>query len=77
MRLVRPAPEHKLPVILSPDEVRRVLAEVNLPVYRVCLTTIYSCGLRLMEGARLQVPGKSDRLLGKVITLSPEGEYRC
>jgi integrase/recombinase XerD len=55
LRLVRPAPEHKLPVILSPDEVRRVLAEVKAPVYRVCLTTIYSCGLRLREGARLQV----------------------
>jgi site-specific recombinase XerD len=55
LRLLRPAPEHKLPIILSPDEVRRVLAEVNLPVYRVCLTTIYSCGLRLLEGARLQV----------------------
>ena len=55
LRLVRPAPEHKLPVILSPDEVRRVLTEVNAPVYRVCLTTIYSCGLRLREGARLQV----------------------
>ena len=55
LRLVRPAPEYKLPVILSRDEVRRVLAEVQLPIYRVCLTTIYSCGLRLMEGARLQV----------------------
>ena len=55
LRLVRPAGEHKLPVMLSRDEVRRVLAEVQLPVYRVCLTTIYSCGLRMMEGARLQV----------------------
>jgi len=27
-----------------------------IAVYRVCLTTIYACGLRLMEGARLQVP---------------------
>ncbi|MGH3926362.1 MAG: tyrosine-type recombinase/integrase, partial [Pseudonocardiaceae bacterium] len=33
------------------------LAAVRIPVYRVCLTTIYGCGLRLMEGARLQVPG--------------------
>ena len=55
LRLVRPAREQKLPIILSRDEVRRVLAEVHVPVYRVCLTTIYSCGLRLMEGARLQV----------------------
>jgi integrase/recombinase XerD len=29
---------------------------VRIDVYRICLTTIYACGLRLMEGARLQVP---------------------
>lgn len=55
LRFVRPAPEHKLPVVLSRDEVRRVLALVRIPVYRVCLTTIYACGLRLLEGAHLQV----------------------
>jgi integrase/recombinase XerD len=55
LRFVRPVREHKLPVVLSRDEVRRVLAAVRIPVYRVCLTTIYACGLRLLEGARLQV----------------------
>jgi len=55
LQLVRPAPEHKLPVVLSRDEVHRVLAEVQIPAYRTCLKTIYGCGLRLMEGARLQV----------------------
>ena len=55
LRLVRPAREYKLPVVLSREEVHRVLAAVRIPVYRVCLTTIYSCGLRLMEGARLRV----------------------
>ena len=55
LRFVRPAREHKLPVVLSRDEVRRVLAAVRIPVYRVCLTTIYACGLRLLEGARLEV----------------------
>lgn len=55
LRLARPAPEYKLPVVLSREEVRRLLAEVRKPVSRVCLTTIYSCGLRLMEGVRLQV----------------------
>jgi integrase/recombinase XerD len=56
LRFVRPAREHKLPVVLSRDEVRRVLAVVRIPVYRVCLTMIYACGLRLLEGAHLQVP---------------------
>jgi integrase/recombinase XerD len=54
--IVRPAPEHKLPVILSLEEVREILNRVRLPRYRVCLSTIYACGLRLQEGIRLTVP---------------------
>jgi integrase/recombinase XerD len=42
-------------VVLSRDEVRRVLAVMRSPVCRVCLTMIYACGLRLLEGAHLQV----------------------
>ena len=55
LRFVRPARERKLPVVLSREEVRRILAAVRIPVYRICLTTIYACGLRLLEGAHLQV----------------------
>ena len=54
--LVRPRREQKLPVVLSREEVHRILAEVHAPVYRACLKTIYSCGLRLREGSQLQVP---------------------
>jgi integrase/recombinase XerD len=54
--VARPQGEQKLPVVLSRDEVWRALAALRLPVYRVCLTTIYACGLRLTEGIRLQVP---------------------
>lgn len=53
--IVRPAPEKKLPVILSLAEVRQILGRVRLPRYKVCLTAIYSCGLRLQEGTHLQV----------------------
>lgn len=53
--IVRPAPEKKLPVILSREEVHQILAGVRLLRYRVCLATIYSCGLRLQEGTHLQV----------------------
>ena len=56
LRFVRPQREKKLPVVLSREEVRRILSEVRIPVYRACLTTIYACGLRLLEGAHLQVP---------------------
>jgi integrase/recombinase XerD len=64
LRFVRPPREWKLPVVLSRAEVRRILHEVRIPVYRACLTTIYACGLRLLEGTRLQVPDvDSARLL--------------
>jgi integrase len=52
---LRPAKEKKLPVVLSVSEVGRVLGCVHRQSYRVCLTTIYACGLRLLEGAHLQV----------------------
>lgn len=54
--IVRPAPEHKLPVILSLEEVREILNRVRILRYRICLSTIYACGLRLQEGIRLAVP---------------------
>jgi len=53
--IVRPAPEKKLPVILSAGEVRQILSSIRLPRYKVCLSTIYSCGLRLQEGTHLHV----------------------
>ncbi len=56
LTLMRPPRERRLPVVLSREEVCRILPLVRLPVYRVCLITIYACGLRLLEGARLQVP---------------------
>jgi site-specific recombinase XerD len=53
--LIRPPREKKLPTILSVEEVRRILSLIRLPRYRVCLSTIYSCGLRLQEGTHVQV----------------------
>jgi site-specific recombinase XerD len=55
LELVRPAKQYQLPAVLSREEVRRVLAQVQVPLYRTCLTTIYSCGLRLLEGIHLRV----------------------
>jgi site-specific recombinase XerD len=61
--LAKPRYDKKLPVVLSRDEVWRILDAVRIPVYRVCLTTIYSCGLRLLEGATLEIPQiDSDRM---------------
>ena len=52
---MRPPQEKKLPVVLSVAEVGRVLARVHRARYRVCLSAIYACGLRLQEGIHLQV----------------------
>ena len=56
LRFVRPPRVWKLPVVLSREEVRRILREVRIPLYRACLKTISACGLRLLEGTRLQLP---------------------
>jgi integrase/recombinase XerD len=55
LHIVRPAKEKRLPVILTREEVRRILSAIRLLRYRACLTTIYACGLRLKEGTHLQV----------------------
>ena len=55
LALVRPPREKKLPVVLSVDEVRQILSRVRRWRYRVCLSTIYACGLRLQEGLHLQI----------------------
>jgi site-specific recombinase XerD len=52
--IARPPREARLPVVLSREEVNQILAGIRIAVYRVCLVTIYSCGLRLREGTRLQ-----------------------
>ncbi len=39
----------KLPVVLSQDEVMRLIAAVEHPVYRMALLTAYAAGLRITE----------------------------
>ena len=53
--LVRPKKRKKLPVVLSPEEVKRILSLVKTPTVRMALTVIYACGLRLSEGLALKV----------------------
>ncbi|MES2180324.1 MAG: site-specific integrase [Gemmatimonadota bacterium] len=55
--VARPKREARLPVVLSQEEVQRVLAAVRMRPYRVCLTLLHTCGLRLLEGLRLQGAG--------------------
>lgn len=53
--LLRSFKEERLPVVLSRSEVRELLSSVRAPLYRACLSTIYACGLRISEGAAVQV----------------------
>jgi integrase/recombinase XerD len=55
LAIVRPQQEKKLPVVLSVEEVRQILSRVRRWRYRLCLSTIYACGLRLQEGLQLQI----------------------
>ena len=61
--LMRPRRERKLPVVLSINEVNQILSRPRRLRYRACLSTIYSCGLRIQEGVNLQVADiDSDRM---------------
>ena len=49
----RPPRPRRLPVVLSVEEVRQILALIRNEVYRTALQLIYSLGLRLNEGVHL------------------------
>jgi integrase/recombinase XerD len=53
---VIPAPKkpHKLPVVLSPEEVQQFLGSVANTKHRTILTTCYAAGLRISEAVRLK-----------------------
>jgi integrase/recombinase XerD len=55
VKLIRPKKAKKLPVILSVEEVRKIIGLIRLERFHVCLSTIYSCGLRLKEGISLRI----------------------
>jgi integrase/recombinase XerD len=55
LRRLRVRNEKRLPDVLSVDEVRRLIAAVRTPHNRAYFWTVYSLGLRLEEGLRLQV----------------------
>ena len=62
--LVRPSQGKRLPVVLSATEVRQILGHIQRLHYRVCLSTIYACGLRIQEGTHLRVEDiDSNRML--------------
>jgi len=55
LQLVRAPKAQKLPVVLSHEEVQKILSHLRRQHYQVCLSTIYACGLRISDGVNLQV----------------------
>ena len=55
----RPRREHKLPNVLSKEEIKRILEALTNTKHRVMLTVIYACGLRRSELINLR-PGDID-----------------
>ncbi len=54
LQLLRVKSVKKLPVVLSRDEVRKVLHRVRRPPVRMSLTLMYACGLRVSEATYLR-----------------------
>ena len=53
--LIKPPRSQRLPDIVTVEEAKRIFAATRVPSYRVFFFTLYSLGLRLGEGLRLQV----------------------
>ena len=63
--LIKPPKSQRLPDIVTVAEVQRIFAATRVLSYRVFFFTLYSLGLRLGEGLRLQV-GDIDAARGRV-----------
>lgn len=63
--LIKPPRSQRLPDIVTIAEARRIFAATRVVSYRVFFFTLYSLGLRLGEGLRLQV-GDIDAARGRV-----------
>jgi len=55
IEFVRSRKQKRLPVVLTRDEIRRLLVEIKNPRYRLMADLLYGSGLRLMECIRLRV----------------------
>jgi site-specific recombinase XerD len=75
-RLIRTSYPRKLPTVLSPDEVARLLAATTCIKHRAALAVAYGAGLRVAEVAALKVGDiDSERMLIRV-EQGKGGRYR-
>ena len=54
-QLARPSKERKLPIVLSKEEVKRILNSIVNDKHQLMITLIYACGLRRSELINLQL----------------------
>ena len=70
--LIRPPKAQRLPDIVSVEEMRRIIGATRVRSYQVFFFTLYSLGLRLGEGLRLQI-GDIDAARGHVHVRDAKG----
>ena len=70
--LIKPPKSQRLPDIVTVEEAQRLFAATRVVCYRVFYFTLYSLGLRLGEGLRLQV-GDIDAAHGQVHIRNAKG----
>ena len=70
--LIKPPRSQRLPDIVTVEEAQRLFAATRVVSYRVFYFTLYSLGLRLGEGLRLQV-GDIDAARGRVHIRNAKG----
>lgn len=55
LRFLRARPRAKLPVVLDRKEAQRLIGLIQCPMAQMCVTLMYSCGLRISEALGLNV----------------------
>jgi site-specific recombinase XerD len=70
-----PDDAERLPVVLSAEEVARLLAVMPNPVYQMMFRTMFAAGLRISEACRIQV-AHLDATLGVIRVLGKGGVER-
>ena len=55
LKFLRARPRAKLPVVLDREEAQRLIALIRCSSVRMCITLMYSCGLRISEALSLGV----------------------
>lgn len=55
IEFVRSRKKRRLPVVLTPAEIKALLEQINSPTQWLMASLLYGCGLRLMECVRLRV----------------------